>query len=128
MVFLESQYFHVISGYFALDLLEFGTRIRQARERLGLSQEDLASRIQRDQRAVSEYEHGKRRIAATDLPRLADALEVPLMYFFEGDLDSDDLDRMLLIEFKRLPSSAIKRDAIELLRVFSGAVKRVEGT
>lgn len=82
---------------------------------------------QRDQRAVSEYEHGKRRIAATDLPRWADALDVPLMCFFEGDLDSDDLDRMLLIEFKRWSSSAIKRDAIELLRVFSGAIERVEG-
>jgi transcriptional regulator with XRE-family HTH domain len=111
-----------------VNLLEFGARIRLARERLGLSQEDLASRIQRDQRAVSEYEHGKRRIAATDLPRLAAALEVPVLYFFEGDLDSDDLDRMLLIEFKRLPSAAIKRDAIELLRVFSGAIARIEGT
>lgn len=110
-----------------MDLLEFGQRIRHAREKLALSQEDLASRIQRDQRAVSEYEHGKRRIAATDLPRLAQALHVPVLYFFEGHLDTNDLDRMLLVEFNRLQSSDIKRDAIELLRIFSSAVEKAEG-
>lgn len=40
----------------------------------------------------------------------------------------DDFDRMLMTEFNRLSSLDIKRDAVELLRVFSGAVKKAEGS
>ena len=54
-----------------------GQRIRTAREAQGLSQEEFAARISRDQRAVSEYENGKRKITVTDLPRLAEVLGVP---------------------------------------------------
>jgi transcriptional regulator with XRE-family HTH domain len=61
---------------------ELGQRIRQAREARGLTQEQLAERIARDQRSVSEYESGKRRIYAHDLPNIARALNVPVMYFF----------------------------------------------
>jgi len=43
-----------------MDAKIIGRRIRTARERLGLSQEALATAIGRDQRTVSEYENGKR--------------------------------------------------------------------
>ncbi len=100
-----------------------GERIRQARERKGLSQEDLAALVARDQRAISEYEHGKRRISVTDLPTFARALDVPILYFFEGDLNPRDLDRTILDEFNRLRSDELRQYAIELIRVFRAATQ-----
>jgi transcriptional regulator with XRE-family HTH domain len=100
---------------------ELGHRIREARERRGLSQEDFAARISRDQRAVSEYEHGKRRISVTELPVFAQVLDVPLLYFFEGETSPQDLDREILQYFNGLPSSKAKQSAIQLIRIFSEA-------
>ena len=73
-----------------MDAEEFGWRIRQAREARGISQDELAVRIGKDQRAISEYELGKRRLAALDLPLLARELGVTVGYFFE-DTAEDNL-------------------------------------
>lgn len=64
-----------------------GQRIKWAREQLSLSQEDLAHRWGKKQYQISEYENGKRRIYAHDLPRLANALHVQINYFFQNDQD-----------------------------------------
>lgn len=81
---------------------QLGERIRQAREAQGLSQHELAERVGRDQRSVSEYESGKRRIYAHDLPNFAQALNVPIAYFFQDTPNSDDLDGILLDVFHQL--------------------------
>ena len=95
---------------------QLGQRIRQARERLGLSQEELAALISRDQRSVSEYENGKRRIYAHDLPTIARALNVPLIYFYEEVLSEDDLEATLLMEFRRLNVDA-RKTLIEMTKL-----------
>lgn len=105
-----------------LNVLEFGQRIRQARERRGMSQEELAALVSRDQRAISEYEHGKRKVAASDLPTFARVLNVPILYFFDGELTVNDLDRAVIEEFQRLPSAEVKRYAVELVRLLGAAV------
>lgn len=101
-----------------------GERIRMAREAKGLSQEEFAALIGRDQRGVSEYEHGKRRIAVTDLPLFASVLNVPLLYFFEGNTALDDVDAAVLDELHRLPNTDAKRSALELVRVFRDALEQ----
>ena len=63
-----------------------GSRIRQARERLGLSQEQLALRVQLkglevNQKTISRIETGLRVIPDYELPFYAEALEVSI-----GDL------------------------------------------
>lgn len=101
-----------------MDATVFGSRIREARERLGISQEELAVRLQKKQNSISEYESGNRRMFATDLPALAQALGVPIAYFFEGELGKDELDEMILSEFRRLSSPEAREVAIGLLRQF----------
>jgi repressor LexA len=101
---------------------DLGKRIRQAREQKGLSQEELAAHVSRDQRAISEYENGKRRLSVTDLPTFASVLDVPLMYFFADEITTQDLNYLLLEEFNHLPSPELQQYAIELLRVFRAAV------
>lgn len=58
-----------------------GDRVRVARERLGLSQEALAAKVQLEghsltQKAVSRIETGSRVVPDYEIPLLAKALEV----------------------------------------------------
>lgn len=61
---------------------ELGVRIRQARERAGLSQADLASSLGLDRTAVNKIESGVRRVSALELSDLADAVGVRMASFF----------------------------------------------
>lgn len=101
-----------------MDIKEIGKRLRSARERMLLSQEDLGHQIGKDQAAISEYERGNRKMTITDIPAFAEALNVSISYFFEGKLTADDLDRALLREFHQLSERA-KLDAIEVLRLLN---------
>lgn len=99
-----------------MDLRLLGQRIRQARERLGISQEQLALAVSKDQGAISEYENGRRKIPAVELPSFAEVLQVPILYFYQEAITPDDFDQALLSEFHRLPNTS-KPGAIEILRV-----------
>src|SRR4051794_23244935 len=101
----------------AVDSKLLGARIREAREKVGLSQEELASAVGKDQGSISEYENGNRRLFAIDLPAFARALRVPLLYFYEGDALPTDIDRLLLEEFRQLPSLEAQQAAIDIIRV-----------
>ncbi|WP_329134602.1 helix-turn-helix domain-containing protein [Streptomyces sp. NBC_01476] len=59
---------------------EVGERIAEARLAAGLSQGDLATRIDLDRTAIVRIEAGDRRITALELFRLAEALGVPLAH------------------------------------------------
>jgi transcriptional regulator with XRE-family HTH domain len=72
---------------------------------------------------VSKYEHEKRRITVTELPTLARALNVPLRYFFEGDINPIDQDRAILAQFHHLSTLRDRQAAIEILRVFTDAIE-----
>lgn len=107
-----------------LNQFELGIRIRRARERISMSQEALAEAVKRDQKAVSEYENGKRKLPATELPIFAQALGVPASYFLEGEFSVDDLDQLLLQEFHRLPTLEDKQTALQAVRLISDTVQR----
>ena len=108
-----------------MDPAEFGSRMRQAREQRGLSQDELAVRIGKDQNAISEYELGKRRMAALDLPILARELGVTVGYFFEETAE-DELDSVLLSEFHRLPNRSAKQAVIEVARAISDTLVKLQ--
>jgi len=99
-----------------------GERIRKAREHLGLSQEELATAIGRDQRTISEYENGKRKVSATDLSDFAKVLDVSILYFYEEQATRNDLDEALLLEFQHLPTAEMKKAIIETVRLISSAM------
>lgn len=99
-----------------MDLQRLGNRIRQAREQLGLSQEAFAARVSKTQTAVSEYENGNRRISITEIPKFAEVLQVPIMYFFEDNLNPTDRDFAVLEVFHKL-SPASQQDAIRILHI-----------
>jgi transcriptional regulator with XRE-family HTH domain len=102
-----------------LDSKQLGFRIRQAREQRGLSQEEFAAAVSKDQGAISDYENGKRKLAAIDLPLFAIVLEVPLLYFFEEDASIYNLDEVLLNYFHQLPDPNAQQGVIEIIRTLS---------
>lgn len=62
-----------------------GERVKETRERAGLSQEQLAARIQLaglniSQKSISRIETGVRIVADYELAYLADALDVTIYY------------------------------------------------
>jgi repressor LexA len=58
-------------------------KIRQLREKLGITQKELAQKVGVDQTTISYYEAGKRSITVDMLQKIADALGVDVRYFFE---------------------------------------------
>lgn len=101
-----------------MDSATFGARLRAARERLEMSQEELAAHVNKDQRAISEYETGRRRMFVNDLPLFCHALQVPYAYFFTETRTEDDLTELLLSEFQQLPDADARQTAIDLVRRF----------
>jgi transcriptional regulator with XRE-family HTH domain len=63
---------------------EIGGKIKQAREEIGLTQEDLAARLKCTQSALSNYELGKRKLNLTLLIEVAQILNKPIDFFTES--------------------------------------------
>jgi transcriptional regulator with XRE-family HTH domain len=64
---------------------EVGRRVRSRRLERQLSQTDLGGRIGVTFQQVQKYEKGVNRIGAGRLARIAEALEVPVTFFFGND-------------------------------------------
>ena len=65
----------------------FGTRLKTAREAIGLSQEKLSELLSVDRTTVARYELGGLKPGFDKLDLIAEAVEQPLWWFFvEGDV------------------------------------------
>ncbi len=64
--------------------VHLGKKIRRRRGQLGMSQEALAHALGLTFQQVQNYERGANRVAASRLWRLAEALDAPITFFFEG--------------------------------------------
>jgi transcriptional regulator with XRE-family HTH domain len=60
-----------------------GERIRHRRLELGMTQSDLAQKIEVRFQQVQKYENGQNRVAASRLWQISRALDVPITYFFD---------------------------------------------
>ena len=61
-----------------------GNRIRELRQKTGLSQEKFALKIGMDRTYFASVEAGKRNIAIINLEKIANGLEVSLSELFKG--------------------------------------------
>lgn len=103
---------------------DIGNRIREARERLGMSQRDLADAVEKDQRAIYEYETGKRKVPAVELSVFARVLNVPVSFFYDGTIPDDAIEQMILQEVQLLPSPEAKEAALQVLRIFTSLLSK----
>jgi len=65
-------------------LFLFGCRIRELRQKIGMSQEDLARLCKLDRTYISGVERGLRNISLKNICILAEALEVSMSVLLEG--------------------------------------------
>src|SRR3954463_9966038 len=63
---------------------EVGRRVRSRRLECRLSQTELADKVGVTFQQVQKYEKGVNRIGAGRLQRIAEALDVPITFFFDG--------------------------------------------
>ena len=62
--------------------IEFGKRVRELRNKTGLSQEKFALKIGMDRTYYASVESGKRNIALINIEKIADGLGVSLSELF----------------------------------------------
>ena len=59
-----------------------GKRVKELRNKLGISQEELAARAELDRTYITSVECGKRNISIVNIEKLATALNATLKEFF----------------------------------------------
>jgi transcriptional regulator with XRE-family HTH domain len=64
--------------------VQVGARVRMRRTIVGLSQEKLGEHVGLTFQQIQKYEKGTNRISASRMQQIAEALGVPVSYFFEG--------------------------------------------
>ena len=62
-----------------------GQRIKQLREKNGISQKDLAFESNLDRSYIASVENGKRNISIVNIKKIASALKVSLKEFFNDE-------------------------------------------
>jgi transcriptional regulator with XRE-family HTH domain len=110
-----------------------GTRLRQRRTLLGMSQEKLAVAVGVSFQQIQKYERGANRVSASRLHQLTRILNVPVGYFFEGMADAPSNGAAahpahdgemvasretleLVRAYYRIEDPAVRRRLVDLLR------------
>ena len=71
-----------------------GQRVRTRRMQIEMSQEELGKRLQISFQQVQKYEKGANRVSASRLQQIANILDVPVAFFFDGSPGSKDLKKI----------------------------------
>ena len=109
-----------------------GKRIRHRRWMIGMTQQQLAEKVGISFQQIQKYETGMNRVSASRLWDIAQAVEVPVSFFFEGldegqhhdtvegDILADKEALQLVRAYYAMPE-AQRRQIFELARVLSDA-------
>ena len=108
-----------------------GRRVRQRRWVLGMTQQQLANAVGIKFQQIQKYETGANRVSASRLWDIAEALGVPVAFFFEG-LDADaagraqgdpltDKEALDLVRAYYAIPEAQRRGLLDLAQVMSGS-------
>jgi transcriptional regulator with XRE-family HTH domain len=97
------------------DRKQLGIRLREAREYLGLLQEEVANYLGIPRTALSHIESGRRRIDALELKRIAMFYKQPVGYFTGENLIEEGLPKDVA-HLARAAAGLSERDREELKR------------
>lgn len=102
---------------------EIGRRIRVAREEANLSQQELATKINRDTAtAIYLMENGDRKVSIVDLEKIAQVLDRDLSYFL-GESEATNTTPNLRIALRSDPNLEVE-DKQAIMRFVELAEKR----
>ncbi|MEL6639938.1 MAG: helix-turn-helix transcriptional regulator [Pseudomonadota bacterium] len=92
-----------------------GKRIRHRRWMSGTTQQQLAERVGIKFQQIQKYETGMNRVSASRLWDIANVLEVPVSFFFEGMENADLVEG----DAANMPADIMTdKEALELLRSY----------
>ena len=93
-----------------------GKRVRHRRWMIGMTQQQLAERVGIKFQQIQKYETGANRVSASRLWDIAQTLEVPVSFFFEG------LDGQIAGDAEKTPALPADilgdKEALELIRSY----------
>ena len=97
-------------------------RLRVAREMAGLSQGQVAKKLELHRPSVSEMEAGRRRVSAEELAELADLYSVGLSWLVGGEAARDEHQARVELAAREL-SKLREEDLDRVLKVLSALRK-----
>ncbi len=93
-----------------------GKRVRHRRWMVGMTQQQLAGKVGIKFQQIQKYETGMNRISASRLWDIAEALDVPVSFFFEGLNEQADAATG---EREGVPGDILAdKEALELIRSY----------
>ena len=101
--------------------IHVGTRLRQRRALLGMSQTDLGEAVGLTFQQVQKYERGANRISSSRLFEFAKVLNVSISHFFEGMSQEVATGKRPVGRPRTKPSETeinTKRETLELVRAY----------
>ncbi|RJQ41714.1 MAG: XRE family transcriptional regulator [Nitrospiraceae bacterium] len=106
---------------------EIGEKIKGLRRKLRISQEELAETLGVTYQQVQRYENGMNKLNVENIQSVADALNVPVSYFFEAEKPSMGTERSapylppdetkLLRHFRKIKNRGSKNTVIQVARL-----------
>lgn len=105
---------------------EIGFRLKQLRQRAGISQEKLAELVCVSTYQLQKYESGQNMMNSEKLQLLAKSLSVPVQEFFmsgEEVLPLETSEKLLLDSYRAIPNKEIQES---ILKITTNAAKQVE--
>lgn len=92
-----------------------GKRVRHRRWLIGMTQQQLAEQVGIKFQQIQKYETGANRVSASRLWDIAEALDVPVSFFFEGldDTQKSDAEKSMLP-----PDLMGDKEALDLVRSY----------
>lgn len=105
---------------------EIGFRVKQLRQRAGISQEKLAEFVGVSTNQLQKYESGANMMNTEKLQQVAGALSVPVQEFFmagEDVLPLDTSEKLLLDSYRAIPNKEIQES---ILKIATNASRRGE--
>ena len=94
--------------------LHVGKRLRRRRRLLGLTQQQLAESVGIRFQQIQKYECGANRVSASRLFELAESLDVPVQYFYEGLSRRDDANGETTLAADILS----QKETVDLIRAY----------
>lgn len=98
-----------------IDRQALGVRLREAREYLELSQDEVASALNVPRSAISLIETGQRKVDALELQKLAEIYQRPIGHFTGEDPEPEALPEAVQ-HLARTAAKLTERDREELMR------------
>ena len=103
-----------------------GNKVNELRLNKGLTRQELAKQIGVTHQQLQKYVKGTNRITASRLVDIAEALDTPIMYFFEDTSNKEVMDKLVLekeciaimSEFSKITDTPHREVIHNLIKVF----------